>query len=367
MEANITNILNSKVPAACLAGLKLLDKWTVTEQFARPETTNEGFTGGRFSFGYKAVDDDGNEVFVKALDFSGAQQRATIFQEPLADVLKTFLDEYIFERDLCIQASKLSRIVTTLGHGNITLDENNPLNTTVYFLIYELADGDIRKHLSEIDFNDAWNLWALHDIAIGLHQLHKVGVSHSDTKPSNTLVFNKKNIKLGDLGSATTKNGISPKDNWGFSGDPIYKPINLNYRHSENLNLDWNIKRQTCDLYHLGNMAVFLFCDTNINALIEDQLDYEDHWHNYTGTFENILPTLKVSFAKALGLLATDIPQDIREDLCQMIQVLCNPDPTQRTWKTFKHRQYDKHSLEPFIGKISSIAIKASRGIRLNR
>ena len=258
-----------------------------------------------------------------------------------------------------------------MGHGEITLDENDPANTTVYYIIYEMADGDIRRHLSASDFDAAWNLWALHDISVGLMQLHNAGVVHLDTKPSNSLVFDSRNVKLADLGCADTQKGSSPRSHKRVAGDPTYAPIELLYQNT-NLNelypnLDWGARRKGCDLYHLGNMIVFLFGDTHINALIEDYLPDVYHWDDWGGTYVEVLPYIKRAFAEALDILSTDIPQPIRSELCGVIQALCNPAPMERGWYRLKNGTRDPFSIEPFVSKLSTIASQASRGIRLNR
>lgn len=358
-------------PAESLLGLTLNDGWLVTHQFSKPPVGSK-FTGGAFSCGYIATQGNGNEGFVKALDFSHASKHSRIKKISLADVLKDFFDHYVFERDLSLSAKHLSRIVTAVGHGEITINENDPANTTVYYIIYEMADGDIRRHLSQTDFDAAWNLWALHDIAVGLNQLHGAGVAHLDTKPSNTLVFNDAaNVKLADLGCACVERGSSPRGHYRIAGDVTYAPVELLYRNAPindlYRNFEWNARRQGCDLYHLGNMAVFLFGDTHVNALLEDQLPFEYHWDCWEGTYDEVLPFLKRAFADAIDLLATDIPAPICAELCELIRALCHPDPAERGWKSFKRGHRNPYSVEPFVGRLSTLASKASRGIRIKR
>src|SRR5437879_7964713 len=104
----------------------------------------------------------------------------------------------------------MSRIVQALEDGSIVVDPSNAAGI-VQYLIFELADGDIRKQL---EFNDkidmVWKLRTLHNTATGLQQLHSREIAHQDVKPSNVLSFGNQGSKLGDLGRAAHKNHNAP-------------------------------------------------------------------------------------------------------------------------------------------------------------
>ena len=98
----------------------------------------------------------------------------------------------------------MDRVVTALEDGGIKVDDG--VFGTVNYLIFEPADGDIRRHLAlpqRVEI--AWILRSLHHIATGLLQLHSSKVAHQDVKPSNVLVFDRKISKVSDLGSASIK------------------------------------------------------------------------------------------------------------------------------------------------------------------
>src|SRR5690606_17542271 len=142
-----------------------------------------------------------------------------------------------YERDL----SKLCRDkhVTKVSFVRDSGEETVPGFSVaiVPYLIFDLADGDVRSKLdfsNKLDF--AWKLRSLHDIAVGLKQLHNIEVSHQDLKPSNILVF-KKECKLGDLGRSMCRSMDGPYNHVSFAGDFTYAPPEIMYGYYE---ADWH-------------------------------------------------------------------------------------------------------------------------------
>jgi serine/threonine protein kinase len=108
---------------------------------------------------------------------------------------------YLFECAVLKRCGErnLDRVVRAITSGTITINEPSA-NGVVEYLIFELADGDVRSHLRfSADFDLAWRLRCLHHIATGLKQLHGCGIAHQDLKPSNVLVFAGTTSKLSDL------------------------------------------------------------------------------------------------------------------------------------------------------------------------
>ena len=108
-------------PADRLLGMTLNDGWKVT---AKIPFDPEHQTGGHFSVGYE-VEKEGKRAYLKALDFSKAQESAQFVEE-----LNRLTAEFIFERDLLslCEAAKLSRIIKIYGHGEINVDASLPFN-----------------------------------------------------------------------------------------------------------------------------------------------------------------------------------------------------------------------------------------------
>lgn len=190
-------------PASQLLGRTLPGGWTVIKTVVRPPTA----TGGNFSVGYIVESEKGIRGYLKALDYSAALKSL----DP-ARALEAMTAAYNFERDLLhkCNARKLDRIVVSLADGSVTLDTVSG-SGVVQYLIFELADGDVRSRIANVEkFDVAWALRTLHHVAIGLQQLHREDIAHQDLKPSNVLLFRGGvESKIGDWGRAAYK-GHSP-------------------------------------------------------------------------------------------------------------------------------------------------------------
>ena len=209
-------------PHELLEGIALKNEWKAVKRLERSESSS----GGAFSCGYLAERSNGEHGYLKALDFFS---RLSEKEDP-ARILAPLLDAFNFERDLLNKCrnSRLSRVVTALDDGSVTVP-NLPPPATVQYIIFELAEGDIRKQMEKADQLDtAWVLRSLHHLALGLQQLHSMNVAHQDLKPSNTLLFDDlKTSKLADLGRAAAKGIEPPHYDFPVAGDWSYAPLEL--------------------------------------------------------------------------------------------------------------------------------------------
>ena len=106
-------------PAARLKGLTLSSGWVVTEEIQR----QPGATGGQFSGGYK-VQRDGRVAFLKALDYSKAEEIALATGIDTLTALQGLINAYQFKRNLlrdCKQ-KRMDRIVVALEDGSVKVD-----------------------------------------------------------------------------------------------------------------------------------------------------------------------------------------------------------------------------------------------------
>lgn len=333
-------------PAEQLQGIDLGNGWTVGTPIGRKPNA----TGGHFSKGYLCEHINGQRGFLKALDYTAAMRSP----DP-AGVLQAMTTAYNFEKAICDKTRHLSRVARALASGSVAVKQDDPFST-VQYLIFELAQGDVRNHLdamSSLDF--AFIFRTLHNVATGISQLHSANIAHQDLKPSNVLIYTEGAAsKICDLGRAWDKNHSAPHDNLVVAGDTTYAPPELQYNH---IPADHRKRRFGCDLYHLGSLVVFLFTRTHTNALLHDALSPQHRSFFWGGTFREVLPYLQASFEIALNKFANQTPQFARQELRSIVYELCNPDDSERGHP--KNRHSNQHSLERYISRFDILAHKA--------
>ena len=343
-----------RTPAESLAGKALPGGWLVGERLARAPYA----TGSCFSQGYHVTNTDGRKGFLKALDYFNA-----LAQDDPATVLNAMTQAFLFEREICNVCVKRSmrKVVRAIDAGTVNVDASSQMGI-VQYLIFELAEGDARKHIAAVAaFNTAGALRALHHVCTGLFQLHGSGIAHQDLKPSNMLVFDNQEWKVGDLGRACSKDLPAPHDRYDVAGDPAYAPPELLYHY---VDPDWNRRRFGCDAYLLGSMILFLFTGAGATAQLLDQLDPSFHWSTYSGTYDEVLPYLRDAYGRALETAAEALPSEYRSPLLEMLTQLCDPDPRLRGHPQARGAQSSQYSLERYISLLNLLATRAEIELR---
>lgn len=308
--------------AYSLTGRVLKQKWYVKKRLEPSQFS----TGGNFSVCYIVEDNDGI-AFLKALDFK------QFMNDPNQDMvtgLNNATNCFLYEKNLLSMCSnkKFSKVSYVLDEGEEYVANHSI--PKVPYLIFELADGDVRNHLSfTSDVDLAWKLRSLHNISTGLMQLHSIEVTHQDLKPSNVLLYEgEKTSKIGDLGRAICKNLKSPYDTMPFSGDNFYAPIEILYGHYES---EWAKRVYLTDAYMLGSMATFYVSGMNINALMFNHLNDTFKPWNWGGDFKSALSYILDAFYLSIEEIKINISNErIANDLAFIIQELCYPDPEKR-------------------------------------
>jgi serine/threonine protein kinase len=199
-------------------------------------TKKPGDTGGNFSVNYWVEEAAGRRAFCKVLDF---EKLVTINRQQNMDPITALAEAvrvYEFERDMARQCKSLSKVITAIDDGAFEI--NGYAYPLVAYIIFESADGDIRRLLNHADAMDlAVRLRCVHNVSVGLQQLHSIGIAHQDVKPSNALVFTVqdglRDTKLGDLGRASSQNRQVSHDAYAVAGDPRYPPCQAQVRHPE--------------------------------------------------------------------------------------------------------------------------------------
>ena len=343
-------------PAEDLEGVTLAPGWTVVERIhQRP-----GDTGGNFSVNYWVVDESGRRGFCKVLNYWWLLTTSGLCSDPLS-ALSSATQIYQFERDLARECVGLSRVITALTDGSFQRD--NYLLPLVNYIIFEVADGDIRRVLDDAeDLDVAVRLRTLHHLATGIRQLHGRNVAHQDVKPSNTLVFapdlnGLRVTKLGDLGRATVQGKPMDHDDYEIAGDHAYAPPEGLYRA---VPTDFGPRRLACDLYQLGSMVSFIFTAVSMNGYLKLELHPTHNWQHWHGTYEDVLPYVRDAFGRSVGRISTQIPEPIRDRVAALIRCLCEPDPMLRGHPTTVARVGSPYSLDRIVTELDLLSRRAA-------
>lgn len=318
----------TKSPAARMEGLKLNEGWIVSEKIDRPP----GHSGGCFSHSYRLTREDGRQAFLKALDFTEALRAPEATR-----VLQALTEAYNFERDVLerCRESRLTKVVLSIGAGSAVVDSASEIGT-VHYLIFELADGDIRDFVGvDGEFSVAFAFRTLHHVAVGLQQIHSLDIAHQDLKPSNVLLFKGVSSKIADFGQSACMGMRSPLQEEAIPGDYVYAPPEFLFGYRVP---DWRIQKFGADIYQFGSLAAFLLTGTGMTPALLKNLPEQFYPENWGGTFRQVLPYLSAAYSDALediggalqGLYADFLTAGDLGDLFAALEQLCQPDPEMR-------------------------------------
>ena len=356
-------------PVFGLQGRKLDDGWEVVDPVGwkldangRPIRAGDPGSGGNFSAGYRVKNGD-RVAFLKAIDLSRAMNKPDVISE-----LKKIVDTASFEKSICqlCGARRMDRVVLALATGDIVTGPN--LQDTVPYIIFELADGDVRRRIRVVSetVRANWIFRAIQNAAVGLRQLHSAKVAHQDVKPSNLLHFEAQSaFKIGDVGRAIQEGVEVPHSNFGIAGDPTYAPPELLYGHYVP---DWRIRRLGCDLFMFGSLIVFFFLGQGVTPLLVSKIEPaylpRSRGGSWTGTYMEVLPIVRRGFADILEELNAKVPAQFRDEVMKSVRELCEPDPLLRGHPL--NRKSSQFDLSRYITLFDLLSTKAAISARIN-
>ncbi len=330
---------------------EIIDGWKVEER----TKSYPGATGGHFSNSY-VVSKNGLSAFLKAMDLHTAITKGL-------DEVQRVTTQFNFEKQLLTlcRDRRLSKIVRLIADGeyivqNIPNGLSDDLNR-VYYLIFELADGDIRKELSfggVVSY--AWKANVLHQIAVALTQLHNNRIAHQDLKPSNVLSFNdEQSFKLADLGRSSSMHISAPTDELLFPGDFNYAPPEYLYRH---VPLDFHDRRFGSDAYLLGSMISFLFLGVSALTLTLDRVDNALKPGIWIGEYSDVLPFLITAHTEATNSMKKYLPINFQDEISTIYFQLCHPDPYIRGYPKARKQVGRPIGLDRYVSKFNLLRHK---------
>lgn len=331
-------------------------KWVIISRHKKPPE----HTGGNFSQGYLVKDYyTGHKAYMKVLSY---QDLFATAEGNTTELIEQISKHYNFEKNMLKLARerRLDRVVTAIDSGEYKPDGGIPYP----FLVFELADGDLRAQLADAQPPVVFTLSILHHVAVAIAQLHKsLGVLHHDIKPSNVLVFQEVGGKLADLGRVLDKKGTSPFSHFEFAGDRIYAPPEIIYAET---GISWDQKR-AIDLYQLGSLASYLFTGLHINALVEQHLDPDISGANSDSikkaSYEVALPMWQHAFAHSLKDMSSAVSQvisskKVRGSILTAVSELCEPDFRKRGHPKNKVGHSDPYGVERYISLFNRLSVE---------
>jgi len=356
--------------AVCNLEGKDLNGWHVVSKIPAPDPAKKE-TGGNFSICY-IVEKGGEEYFMKVLDMRNCNIGELPSGYSRAEYIEKCTREFNYEKRLSSYCDnkKIKSVIAYIDSGDVTLNEF-PFGDVSY-IIYEKADGDIRRVLNlskKLIFteqlkNISLKLKSLHDITVGIQQLHKNEISHQDMKPSNVLSIQGKS-KIGDLGrSLCLSPDVSCPYPFDFNGDYTYAPPEAFFfcgTSKEKKEL------YQMDCYMLGSLIVFYISGISFNIMMNSHLPISIREMVLSGkTYDEAKPDLINAYHEALLDFEKDIPlEDIRKELTQIVEYLCNPDVARRGHPKnlgFKNRTPDYDLIRTFT-EIDKLYRKAELGL----
>lgn len=339
--------------------------WTVGERLSSDQEDSGMF----HSVGYKVRSDDGRDAFMKVTDLDLlTDSECSPFERTQAAIQAHTVERQMLEH---CKGNNMDRIVVAVDYGDAIIKHDEG-KEPIFYLMFELAECDVRVQVDrKLQFDQAWTLGALHDLAVAIQQLHKGRVNHNDIKPENFLVFRDMTFrerlqKLADLGCATSPLIASIYDDAVCIGDPRYAAPEVLYGGTLPEQSCSFEARRAVDIYHLGSMIFFLITGRMLTpevilrlapehrpATDDDDLSFE---------LSEILPYWREALGRALEQFIEKLPRNskgqlnqIGEGLLAALQQLVEPDPGLRGHPENRRSSGDQYAVQQYISLFDAL------------
>lgn len=320
-------------------------------------------TPGQFSVGYRVKSVSGKEGFLKASDIGMLLGS----QDPVQKLLDA-TTAHQFERSVLehCRGNRLDKIVTAIDSGTHQIDVDG-VRDFVFFIVFELASGDLRKYVASDQGNDLlWVVSAIHNLSVAVSQMHSANIYHNDFKPGNALVF-EDTEKVADLGRATSPQFPVSHENMLCAGDSRFAPPEqLYFNDNGSLAIDKFIRFKAGDLYNLGSVMHFLVTKRMLTPEVIVRLDDAFKPPRYHGGWNDSLNDVMPYWRQAFNVVITEFYDDLPnswlykyrfclDEIKDIILHLCEPDILSRGDLKATEASLSKYSLERIISKLANL------------
>lgn len=346
-----------------LVGTELIDGWKIVRELPRAnDSQNSEKTGGNFSLSCvaeKEVKGRPNEVaFVKVFDFTKANAVTGNFMTA-ASLLNSSFKAEVDILDKCMKEG-LDRVIRKRTSGEIAAIPGIT-NYPAPYIILEHADADLRQVVNNAKYDIAYKLKVLHDVAVGINQIHSKDISHYDLKPSNVLVLDNvgEGSKIADFGLSIDHKEAGPLAR-PLAFAKQYAPPEVAYGVIPEKSVD---RTRGVDVYHLGCLTTYLLAGVTPTVHYVQGLKTEmiPTWWGGAGKipYDTALPFLVNIHAAFVAAVAESIPEEYRPELTKIIMELTHPDYARRGDPDHRARVGHPHGVDAYMNKFERLSRKS--------
>jgi hypothetical protein len=113
--------------------------------------------------------------------------------------------------------------------------------------------------------------------------------------------------------------------------------------------------------------VVFMFTGVSMTARIMVELPEEmrpaELGGPFAGAYSEVLPYVRSAYAKAIEEFEASVPEDLREELGDVVRHLCDPDPQYRGEPSNRVGFRDRYALDQFVSRFNRLASVAEAGM----